>query len=61
MNYNGANGVGGAEFSNAIAQSSGGVHTTSTIAIATKYTHSNGFLDVDGTGCIFSMVHGDLA
>ena len=61
MNYTGANGVSGAEFDNAIAQSSGGVHTTSTIAISSKYTHSNGYLDVSGTGCIFSMVHGDLA
>jgi hypothetical protein len=49
------------EFDNAISQSSGGIQTTSTISISSKYTSTNGYLDTNATGCIFSMVHGDLA
>ena len=61
QNYFGANGVGGAEFDNSVTQTTGGTHTTSTVALSSKYTSSNGYLDTNGTGCIFSAVFGDLA
>ena len=51
----------GTEFDNAKSQSSGGVQTTSTISISSKLTSANTYIDTDATGCIFSMVHGDLA
>ena len=61
QNYFGANGVGGAEFDNSVTQTTGSTHTTSTVALSSKYTSSNGYLDTHGTGCIFSTVFGDLA
>ena len=61
QNYFGANGVGGAEFDNSVTQTTGGTHTTSTVALSSKYTSSNLYSDTNGTGCIFSTVFGDLA
>ena len=51
----------GIEFSSAKIQSAGGIFTTSQVSISTCRTNTDGFLDVDSGGCIWSMVHGDLA
>ena len=61
QNYFGPTSAGGAEFDNSVTQTTGGTHTTSTVALSSKYTSSNGYLDTHGTGCIFSAVFGDLA